>query len=373
MAKSKKKCRLATRGIAPRKQMRIVGEKRKFENDEFYGTDKKRYKLDTNKNALQHENQEYSESDSNSNSNISSDNSSSSDSSSEDASTIYQIDNVSESMRLKMHSALELIKTIFNSNCSGLLKFTNKLHSITEANKIKLEELKYRKEVLNSIFDRYQKEMNEEETRFQRRKQQYSWTKDEKDMRYFNEKIFHFIKANVKGLRFYKMEKSEEWEYDTMHYIDWCVDIALKACKPHIKYSKIMNTLLSKYTNGMKDICSVISEYSHNGYIWYRLKICQQTDEDVCWDDYAPKILYTIEFDVDDYFRDIYYYKDKIPCSGIGISFKSLREELKCKDINNMSNEDLACFIVAIWNVEFNDCLLDDWEHWIMNVHTKDT
>eukprot|EP01084_Bolivina_argentea_P148497 259592_1 len=333
-----KQTRRSTIGLAPRKQLATeAARKRKLSDDECDGTDKKRIKLNTNTNNV-------------------------SDTSDDQQDEIEN--DISNTIQLKMNDSLKIVKNIFNSNCSmhQLLKYTKQLHFITEKNKKKLEELSYRKKAIASLRSKYQEKM----------KHTYS------NNIYFNENIFHAIKTTIKGLRYCTEKQYEERDYHTSHYCDYKLDIALKSKYPHEKYSKMLHDLLSNYIGNIKDISMIISQYSDNGYRWYGFNATEQTDSecDEGFEGYnCSGIFFSRPFDSDDYFRDINYYKVQtgsryyFGSRGKKVSFASLRTELKSNTLNNMSDEELACFLVAIWKIEFKNESLDDNEEWIAKVH----
>eukprot|EP01084_Bolivina_argentea_P118426 210129_1 len=338
-------------GSAPRKKLATIGRKRKLDEDTEYDEIRaKRTKLNTNSNNTEYQDvsgtDDYRESDD---------------------------DVLSNNIKSEMDMTLESAARIFDSSCSisHLLTFTKQLHSITEKNKAKLEELTYRKKAISSLRNAYQEEMKPQATVTHGG---FTWrpSRFASHQKYFNEKIFHFVNTMVKALRNCKTRDYEDFVYYTTHWREYSLDIALKTRQPHEEYSKLLHDLLSQYISDMRDISTIISEYSHNGYRWYSLHALEQTDSDgEGWYGSTYSIIHSIAFEVDDYFRNNQYYKPSGKYCGGGrtITFSSLRDELKCKTLYNMSDEDLACFIVAVWNIELKSDLFNESEHRIVKMH----
>eukprot|EP01083_Nonionella_stella_P274812 933058_1 len=305
------------------KQAKANQKRKAPDNDEFIGNETKRMKLNTNTVS--------SDDDSNTNS----------------------IDS-STALCSSMQSALDNVKTILNStehDQSQMKLFVQQLCAVSSAHDAKWKELEYRKTALSNLLDKLKSK---------------------------GRTFCKFGETMLMGLRFdtFKTRTTHEM-YCTQHYEDYSLDIALRCSDPHSEYIRKMNKLLKPYIGGVKDICSIICEYSHNGYRWYRLYITRQLDDD-CDEDISSLnegIIFNLDFDALDYFKDNTYYKAPLvsrlrrPHDRQRVKFRKLKKELDCEEIRNLNGSELSKLIARIGDLAFSLDLFDSWSEWIEQCH----
>eukprot|EP01083_Nonionella_stella_P073995 200461_1 len=305
------------------KQAKANQKRKAPDNDEFIGNETKRMKLNTNTVS--------SDDDSNTNS----------------------IDS-STALCSSMQSALDNVKTILNStehDQSQMKLFVQQLCAVSSAHDAKWKELEYRKTALSNLLDKLKSK---------------------------GRTFCKFGETMLMGLRFdtFKTRTTHEM-YCTQHYEDYSLDIALRCSDPHSEYIRKMNKLLKPYIGGVKDICSIICEYSQNGYRWYRLSVTQQTDDE--YENTIPMlndgIMFSLDFDTLDYFTDNTYYKApprrrsrSTPLPRL-VKFGTLRKELDREELWHLNRRELSERIGCIVDAAFNLNLLPDYTDWIEQCH----
>eukprot|EP01083_Nonionella_stella_P182970 659878_1 len=310
MARTKQTMRKCTGGKHPRKQLATkansVRKRKTPDNDALKGNETKRMKLNNNS--------------------VTTDESTSD----ESIMDIAPIPTDSNTLCTPMQTILDNIDTIINSTeCdeSQLKLFVKKLCNVANGQETKFKEMAYRKAAIPDFI----------------RQLQYCHASD---------KIKKTAKAMLVGLRFNNFEERTEWEYGHQHFVDHSLDIALKSSHPHRKYVRKMRKLLKPYVGGIKDICSIICGYSRNGYRWYRLSATESTDDDgpcVSALDDNDGIMFNLEFDTLDYFKDNTYYKAHEPSASDGlVRFSKLRRHLACDELSNLDEWELSELIATI-------------------------
>eukprot|EP01084_Bolivina_argentea_P135937 239448_1 len=164
-------------------------------------------------------------------------------------------------------------------------------------------------------------------------------------------------------------------DYNIISYWDYSeVDVALKTVKPHKTYIQNMYNLLKDYIGGVRGICSIICNYSHNGYIWYGFRFIKPDSEsDEYWKDCNDGIIFNLEFDSDDYFRDSNYYHNKKSKTMCGITFSSMQDDLNIPELTNISHQNMSVLILSIYKNLFGDesfVYVYDVDKWVEEVHT---
>merc|ERR1712048_930186 len=139
-----------------------------------------------------------------------------------------------------------------------------------------------------------------------------------------------------------------------------------------------MHALLTTHVSD-NNIANIIIEYAQNGYRWYQIRYTLPSDDENYMEQTKLRnedgIIYHLEYDVDDYFRDNAFYKPKqSKTCWHSVSFDEWRQELESKYMDCMSDEDLVEFVLAVdyaklsgqWNDEY-------WEEWLLGLHrTRD-
>ena len=210
-----------------------------------------------------------------------------------------------------------------------LCKSVDGLRSLANAQIDKIKEMYYRKHAVNQFLLRV------------------------KDNAHYS-----FLKDIVMEFRnFEEREWTVKHECGLNHWTRYSVEIALKCPTPTEEYVLFMSSYLKEYVDEIEGICSIICEYSHNGYIWYNLSYNEQSDDDPeeynsYWIDseYNPAMMYKLRPHPEDFEDNAHYHS--LPSEGDAITFDSLRNDLCSGSLNAMTDEEVADLIATIcWHI----------------------
>eukprot|EP01083_Nonionella_stella_P255182 876208_1 len=250
-----------------------------------------------------------------------------------------------------MLSVMDNVTKIFNDTeytQSQMELFVEHLCAVSTAQDIKLKELKFRQHFVNHFK---------------------------------GEEVDKIIETMLMGVRYRIEEPRTECDMGNIErYVDYSMDIALRSSHPHRQYVREMNKFLNPYVDGVKEICSIICDYSQNGYRWYRLYLSQQVEndpDDIC--SINSGILFNLDFDILDYFMDNTYYEVPRTSRSIRplrhhlVKFSILKKELNCEELSNLNGDELTEIISRIVDVSFGDGddlpVLNCYEDWVKEVH----
>ena len=195
-------------------------------------------------------------------------------------------------------------------------------------------------------------------------------TESESFKRRFAHDGYRFTEEHVLMLRNKKSEERLERvdgraEISISHY----VEIAIKSKNPHPKYNENMHRLLKDYVDEIRGIATMIISYTHNGCIWYEMKLSEPDDDyrdAKNYSDLNDDIISRLAFHPDDYFRHLGHYHIRDSKDIIGhddnVTFETFRSTLGLKKLQEMSDEQIAMFLQNLCELIFGIVDFDMFE-----------
>ena len=179
-----------------------------------------------------------------------------------------------------------------------------------------------------------------------------------------NGNVFEFAKEMVLGFRNRRSEILKDNE--TLLFEIRSVEFALKCNSiPHQFFRDIKN-MVGSYVKNIDGIEKLIAKYATNNCQWYALRYCAP-DINGSWTNCTEGgFVRYLNYKTEDYLHDISFYTATRSGLANKVSFQSLRQDLKCHQMDQTADEEVAEFFYRIAAFLFQDIRYyeEEFEYW---------